>query len=96
MINSKNRLTKEELAELNSKLRMAISIASGRLGTELSSNIDECLADIISKFGHIKSDRLITAIRNGSCGDYGRTYRFCTQEIGIWINAFVYPKQDRL
>lgn len=55
--------------------------------TEL--DIENTVQDIISEFYHIPQEKIIKAIRVGSLGRYGLTYKLTTQQICIWIREFI-------
>lgn len=74
-----------------SNLQSSILIAFERTLTE-PYNIENMIKDIISEFPRTKSDEIIKAIRNGSLGKYGKTYKLSTQEVCIWIREYLKEK----
>jgi len=52
-------------------------------------NIDGAIEDVINEFPNIEFYRIKQAIKNGSLGHYGRTYRMSTQEVCIWIKEYI-------
>jgi hypothetical protein len=69
-------------------LRSSIAVAFERTGTEVS-NIDNMVIDVFSEFPNVNIEQILTALRNGSLGKYGKTYKFTTQEICIWIRKYL-------
>ena len=77
-------------------LKLSIAFAFERTRSE-AFDITEMVRDILTEFPRLSSDRLIEAIRNGSLGKYGRTFRLSTQEVCYWIREHIKPiKQDKL
>ena len=63
-----------------------ISIAAGRLKSKLTKEeFSDMLIDISTEFKNVDIDIIKSAMRKGGLGEFGRTYRFSTQEICIWI-----------
>ena len=58
-------------------------------------NGDGMMADIKSQYPDMPIDHLTSAVKNGSMGKYGRTYRFSTQEVGIWISQYLKEKNPK-
>jgi hypothetical protein len=50
--------------------------------------------DVLEEFPRVKETDLISAIRNGGLGMYGRTFRLSTQEVCYWIRQYTNPKQQ--
>ena len=66
-------------------LKQSIALAFER--TNLPAfNIDNLVNDVNIKFINLPNEIILTAIKKGALGDFGRTYRMSTQEICIWIN----------
>ena len=82
----KSQQSLEKTTLINS-LKQSIALAFERTGTP-PVNIDNMSKDIATEFEGIKDDVVSMAIRNGSLGHYGRTYRLSTQEICIWIREY--------
>jgi hypothetical protein len=74
-----------------SNLQASILIAFERTMTE-PYNIENMVKDIISEFPKVNPDDILKAIRNGSLGKYGKTYKLSTQEVCIWIREFLKEK----
>lgn|SRR5690606_198338 len=90
MNNSEKLQGSSEIATQDFKKSIAASIAVAfdRTSTE-PFNIDNMVADIHAEFGHLSVNEVMKAIRNGSLGAYGRTYKLCTQEVCVWIRAYL-------
>lgn len=52
-------------------------------------NIDETIEDIFTEFGYLNLSDIKKALRNGSLGKYGRSYKLSTQELCYWIREFI-------
>jgi len=77
-------------------LKLSMSFAFERTRSE-KFDITEMVKDILTEFPRVSSDKITEAIRNGSLGKYGRTYKLSTQEVCYWIREHIKPiKQDRL
>ena len=59
-------------------------------------NIDNTINDICTEFGFIKLSDIKEAIRKGSLGNYGRTFRLNTQEVCYWIREHRKENSNRL
>lgn len=70
--------------QVSDKIKKSVALALERTGTP-PFDIGGMCKDIETEFGDVSVDVITTAIKNGSLGRYGRTYRFCTQEVCIWI-----------
>lgn len=55
--------------------------------------INSTLQDVIKEFPLMTEDRIIEAIKKGSLGAYGKTYKLTTQEICIWIREYLKTKK---
>jgi hypothetical protein len=76
------QIYKEKATNLSPKLMLA----SERVGANLSSEkIRFILIDVMNEFKHLPEDVLTESIKKGSLGAYGRTYKFCSQEVCFWI-----------
>lgn len=59
-------------------------------------NIDNTINDICTEFGFCKLSDIKDAIRKGSLGKYGRSFRLNTQEVCYWIREHRKEKSNRL
>ena len=84
-ISSRNQLEKKE--KITSVIK-SLTLAIQRTGSkELLS--DDMIKDIVNEFDYVEEKHLIKAIRNGSLGVYGRTFKMCTQEVCLWVRAYI-------
>lgn len=58
-------------------------------------NIEETIEDIATEFRHLNLSEIKLAIRNGSLGKYGRSFRLSTQEICFWIREYVKENKSK-
>ena len=75
-------------------IKNAIVICFERTKT-IPFEIESMVQDIDSEFPRLSQTELIDAIRLGSLGKYGRTYKLCTQEVCIWIREFLKAKHKK-
>ena len=60
-------------------------------------DVSALIKDVLTEFPKLDINVIITALRNGGLGKYGRTYKLSTQEVCYWIREHIKPiKQDRL
>lgn len=87
--------TSQQEEKINN-LKLSIAFAFERTRSEVFK-IDGMISDILTEFPRLSSEKITEAIRNGSLGKYGRTFRLSTQEVCYWIREYLKPiKQDRL
>jgi hypothetical protein len=75
-------------------LNQSIAVAIERTKTE-PFNIQPMAQDILSEFPKISNDEFTLAIRNGSLGKYGKTYKLSTQEVCFWIREYLKEKNKK-
>jgi hypothetical protein len=92
--NLKTSLKQLEIQEIGYNIKPSLVIAMQRLEMELN-NIEETIEDIYSEFGYLNLTEIKNAIRNGSLGKYGRTFKLNTQEVCFWINQYVKEKNSK-
>jgi hypothetical protein len=95
-----NSLLKQLTAmEYDDSVKKSLAVAMQRTDSEIS-NIDLTIKDIYFEFKNKKIGDIIEAIRQGSLGKYGLTYKLNTQAVCYWINQYLKEKykynQDRL
>ena len=74
------------------KFQYAVVAIEERLNIKLEWDfikVQNCHKDISSKFKGVPQEKIFEAIKKGSLGEYGRTYRLSTQEICIWIREYL-------
>jgi hypothetical protein len=86
-MNQSQTLPQEQDSErLINNIKIAITVVYDRLEAEISTDkLNKITADVYSEFKILDSDLIVTALRNGSLGKYGKTYKLNVQEICIWI-----------
>ena len=76
----------QDSEHLINNIKIAITVVYDRLEADISTDkLNKITADVYSEFKILDSDLIITALRNGSLGKYGKTYKLNVQEICIWI-----------
>ncbi|MCV6900884.1 hypothetical protein OE165_28020, partial [Escherichia coli] len=71
------------------------NIAFERVGTE-PYNIENMINDVIAEFPRITEKTFTPAIRNGSLGKYGKTYKLSTKDLCIWIREYLKSKTSTM
>lgn len=98
-MNSRILLKELEAQDKDYSLKPSLAIAMDRTDCEIK-HIDIVIKDIFDEFANKKLIDIKEAIRQGSFGKYGITYKLTTQVICFWINQYLKEKyksnQDRL
>lgn len=68
-------------------LKHSLSLAFERVNLPVF-NTDNLCRDVLTEFKDLNIQTITKAIRRGSLGFYGKTYRMSTQELCIWINSY--------
>jgi len=76
-------------------LQTSLLLAIERTNTPIFDT-SNTIKDIISEFPKMKIEDIQKAIRGGSLGKYGKTYKFSTQEVCIWIREYQKEKNKNL
>lgn len=84
-----------EQKTLKHSLRTSILLAFERVGTE-PYNIENMINDVLTEFPRVKEETFTPAIRNGSLGKYGKTYKLSTQDICIWVREYLKSKRPTM
>ena len=71
----------------NKALQAALVLALDRLRVD-PFPLDAMIEDIRLCYPDVKTSDITTAIRKGSSGEYGKTFRFSFQEVSIWIMEY--------
>lgn len=99
MSNLKTSQQTLETTTLNSKrlntIKSSMALAFERTNTPIF-NIDNLTKDISSEFKNRELSVITKAIRNGSLGAYGRTYKLSTQEVCIWIREYIKENKNKV
>ena len=82
---------KSEQTTQNFEIQKSLILAVERTNTPMF-DLTNMLNDINSEFRNTSLEDIQKAIRNGSLGKYGKTYRFSTQEVCIWIREYLKEK----
>lgn len=56
---------------------------------EIGRYIASIEKDIISVFPELKEEHIIKALKQGSLGSFGRTIRFSSQEVILWVREYL-------
>ena len=72
-------------------LEKSLLFAFERTKTE-PFDVTGLVQDVLSEFPKLGGTDFILALRNGSLGMYGRTFKLSTQEICFWIREFIKSK----
>jgi hypothetical protein len=59
-------------------------------------NIDSTTTDLFNEFNYINIKQIREALRKGSLGYYGRTYKLSTQEVCVWIREYLKNNKTKL
>jgi len=51
--------------------------------------IKSIISDVKNEFPKVSDEDLIKALKKGSLGNYGKTYKMCSQEVCIWIRQYL-------
>lgn len=84
-----------EVQTLKHNLKEYLALALERTQTE-PFNLDKTVNDITKEFPYLKDEDYMMALRFGGLGKYGRTYKFSTQEVCIWIREYIKGKKSDL
>jgi len=83
-----NNLQKSQSSSIQTfnqpKILASLCKAVERTGSE-KTDIPAILKDVAEEFPTMTTDEVCKAIRKGSLGVYGKTYKLTTQEVCIWI-----------
>jgi hypothetical protein len=60
------------------------------------TSIDNTANDIFEEFKHSNISKIREAIRKGSLGYYGQSYRMSTQEVCVWIRKHICELNSKL
>ena len=67
-------------------IRSTIPMVAIRLNTEIdNSYLNKMAEDIVSEFQDVETKVIITALKKGGTGHYGRTFKLSIQEVCYWI-----------
>lgn len=72
-------------------LEKSLLFAFERTKTE-TFDVTGLIQDVLSEFPKLSGVDFILALRNGSLGMYGRTFKLSTQEICFWVREYIKSK----
>ncbi len=84
-----------EAIMLEDEIKKSLIIVMQRLNMDFY-NIDLTIRDIIDEFKYLKIQQFREALRKGSLGNYGRTYKLSTQEVCVWIRSYLKDNKSKL
>lgn len=84
-----------ETTQTESVISLALVVAMQRVDQELT-DVNATVQDVIKEFWYMKTKDVIEAIRSGSLGKYGKTFKLNTQEVCLWIRAYQESKKTKL
>ena len=76
-------------------IKQSLVIAMDRIGMDFK-NIDATTKDISQEFRLCTLKQIREALRLGSLGNYGRTYKLSTQEVCVWIRSYLKDNKSKL
>lgn len=59
-------------------------------------NIDETANDLVNEFSYVNLKQIREALRKGSLGYYGKTYKLSTQEVCVWVREYLKCNKTKL
>lgn len=65
----------------------SLALASERTRCELK-HPNNIIRDVFQEFSSMSAKDISEALKNGSLGLYGKTYKLSTQEVCIWIREY--------
>jgi len=85
---------KSEIATREFNLKNSLAIAFERTNTP-PFNLDKLVSDVLSEFPRVSNEDITLALRSGSLGKYGRTFKLSTQEVCFWIREYQKSKTKK-
>jgi hypothetical protein len=86
--------TKLEITNKQQDLQKALFFAFERTRSE-PFDVTLLIKDVLSEFPNLNTAEIITALRRGGLGMYGRTFKLSTQEVCFWIRQHLKEKQTK-
>lgn len=85
--NSENNLNNCDEMEL---IRASLILAFNRTGTDFDKNLaNNIFFDVLEAHPTITLDEFLKALKFGSLGKYGKTYKLTIQEVCIWAKMYL-------
>ena len=85
---------KSEIATREFNLKNSLAVAFERTNTA-PFNLDKLVSDVLSEFPRVSNEDITLALRSGSLGKYGRTFKLSTQEVCFWIREYQKSKTKK-
>jgi len=85
---------KSEIATREFNLKNSLAVAFERTNTS-PFNLDKLVSDVLSEFPRVSNEDITLALRSGSLGKYGRTFKLSTQEVCFWIREYQKSKTKK-
>lgn len=92
---SQNQLGNNTQTYKQDALKLSITLAIERTNTEVFK-IDSLVMDVLDEFKDIDIKTITTAIKKGSLGLYGKTYKISTQEVCMWIREYLKQNKNKV
>ena len=93
--NLNNSLRTLEIQESVDDIKISLAMVMERLNMEFK-NINMTATDIHQEFKYATLLQIREALRLGSLGNYGRTYKLSTQEVCVWIRSYLNDKKPKM
>jgi hypothetical protein len=81
--------------ECEDDIKCSLAMVMHRLGMDFK-DITMTSNDIVTEFNFMSLKQIREALRNGSLGKYGRTYKLSTQEVCFWIREYLKANKNKL
>ena len=81
--------------ECEDDIKSSLAMVMHRLGMDFK-DINLTTKDINTEFNFMTIKQIREALRNGSLGKYGRTYKLSTQEVCFWIREYLKANKNKL
>lgn len=69
-------------------IKLSMALAIERTNTP-AFNVDNLVGDVLDEFKGVSVNIITEAIKKGSLGSYGKTYKLSTQEVCIWVREHI-------
>ena len=76
-------------------IKRSLIIVMSRLSMDFK-NIDSTTNDLFNEFSYVTIKQIREALRKGSLGHYGKTYKLSTQEVCVWIREYLKSNKSKL
>ena len=76
-------------------IKRSLIIVMSRLSMDFK-NIDSTTNDLFNEFSYVTIKQIREALRKGSLGHYGKTYKLSTQEVCVWIREYLKSNKSKI